>query len=249
MVQSVICKCSSRFNHKVDSLTASSASLDELLLSISHVSPETCRKFLRVSDLRPEKVLEILLGFELGVKNLLYDARIVGSLWEIFKRAADRNEGFKPLPQSCEVIASMLMGARMLREVESLLSTMETQGVLLACDEICSSLIEGYVHAGELERAILMYDRMRGKGLVPSSSCYCALIDFSLYISGKTTIDYPSFLQYKQTSAAKTHHQSHLSLCCSSSLFSFFVGGGGGVSNFHTFPPFQVEPYYCRAEV
>lgn len=177
VVQSVICKCSSRFNHKVDSLTASSASLDELLLSISHVSPETCRKFLRVSDLRPEKVLEILLGFELGVKNLLYDARIVGSLWEIFKRAADRNEGFKPLPQSCEVIASMLMGARMLREVESLLSTMETQGVLLACDEICSSLIEGYVHAGELERAILMYDRMRGKGLVPSSSCYCALID------------------------------------------------------------------------
>lgn len=177
VVQSVISKCSSRCNHKVDNLTASSASLDELLLSIFHVSPETCRKFLRVSSLRPEQVLEILLGFELGVKNLLYDTRIVGPLWEIFKRAAERNEGFKHLPRSGEVIASMLMGARMLKEVESLLSTMETQRVVLARDEIFSSLIEGYVNAGELERAILMYDRMRGKGLVPSLLCYRALID------------------------------------------------------------------------
>lgn len=180
MGKSVLYKYSNLLNHKLNTIASSSPSINDLLLSISHVSPETSRKFLRYSCLKPEHVLEILLGFQLGGGNFPFDAKIVDSLWEIFKRVVYKNEGFKHLPRSCEVMASMLIGAGMLREVELLLSSMENQGISLASDEILSGIIEGYVNAGELEKALLIYDKMNGHHLVPSLSCYRALLDHSM---------------------------------------------------------------------
>ncbi|KAL2898606.1 hypothetical protein RDABS01_040388 [Bienertia sinuspersici] len=164
------------WNHQVNNFFTANSYLNQLLLDISYVSPETCRKYLRVSSWKPEYVLEILLGFQLSIGNSRIHVGTVKNLWEIFG-ICDRNVGFKHLPRSCEVMASMLVNVGMFREVETLLSTMETQGILLANDEIFSGLIEGYVNLGASERALLMYDTMRRLSLHPSLSCYCSLID------------------------------------------------------------------------
>ncbi|KAF2313605.1 hypothetical protein GH714_012363 [Hevea brasiliensis] len=49
----------------------------------------------------------------------------------------------------------------MLREVQLLHLAMERQGILLDKNEIFSKLIDGYVGAFDLERAMLVYDRIR----------------------------------------------------------------------------------------
>ncbi|PRQ53536.1 putative pentatricopeptide [Rosa chinensis] len=73
-------------------------------------------------------------------------------------------------------MASMLVRVGLLREVEFLLSTMESKGVSLDSQEIYSDLIEGYVGIGELDRAISVYDQIRGR-VVPSLQCCCVLLD------------------------------------------------------------------------
>ncbi|KAF2299427.1 hypothetical protein GH714_031909 [Hevea brasiliensis] len=74
-------------------------------------------------------------------------------------------------------MASVLFQYGMLRELQLLLLAMERQGILLDNNEIFSKLIEGYVGACDLERAVLVYDRLREQGLVPSLFCYHVLID------------------------------------------------------------------------
>ena len=127
--------------------------------------------------LKPEHVLEILLGFQSESGKVGIGARKVESLWEIFKWANEHDKGFKHLPRSCEVMALSLVSAGMFKEAEFLLSTIESQGISLDSHEIFGNLIEAYVGDGELERAIFVYDRMRGQGLVPSMMCCCVLLD------------------------------------------------------------------------
>ncbi|KAI4352552.1 hypothetical protein L6164_006791 [Bauhinia variegata] len=74
-------------------------------------------------------------------------------------------------------MASMLVQVKLLSEAELLLSTFGSGGISLDCHEIFKSLIEGYVDLGELERAISVYDQMRNRGMFPSRSCYCVLLD------------------------------------------------------------------------
>ncbi|GMH26167.1 hypothetical protein Nepgr_028010 [Nepenthes gracilis] len=162
---------------KVDTFSTAGASLNELLLRISRACPETSRKFLRVHVLKPEDVLEILLSFQLGIGNLTIELRHVESLWAIFRWASDGNKGCEHLPRSYEVMASMLVRVGMLSEVELLLSEMESRRILLVSGGIFSNLIEAYVGTGELDRAILMYDRMKGKRLAPSLTCYHSLLE------------------------------------------------------------------------
>ncbi|KAL5582263.1 hypothetical protein UlMin_014705 [Ulmus minor] len=176
IAQSVIFKCS-HILEKNKGKDFADASVKDLLLEISNVVPEYTRRFWRVSELKPKDVLEILLGFQFECRKVGFESRKVEPLWELFKLANKRVKGFEHLPQSCEVMARMLIKAGLLREAELLLSTMESQGILLDYNEIFSNLIEGFVGAGELERAIALYDRMRGLGLVPSQSCYFALLD------------------------------------------------------------------------
>ena len=65
----------------------------------------------------------------------------------------------------------------MLGEAKFLLCKIESKGISLDGHEIFSNLIEAYVGEGELGRAITVYDRMRGQGLVPSMMCCCVLLD------------------------------------------------------------------------
>ncbi|KAK6266847.1 hypothetical protein QUC31_017684 [Theobroma cacao] len=101
----------------------------------------------------------------------------MGMIWEIVKSGSEKVEGFKRLPRSSEVMASMLIQASMFKEVELLVLEVEREGILLDSHGIFCSLIEGYVGVGDLESAILVSDRMRGQQLVRSLSCYHALID------------------------------------------------------------------------
>ena len=75
----------------------SHAFLKDLLLDLSDIVPVTAHKFLRVSVLKPENVLEILLGFQYESGKVGIKARKVESLWEIFKWANERDNSFKHL--------------------------------------------------------------------------------------------------------------------------------------------------------
>lgn len=176
IAKSVLLKCSHLLEINKDNKSCASASLKGLLLDLSDVVPETTRKLLRVLGLKPEHVLEILLAFQYECEKVGYERGKVETLWEIFKWACEKNRGFKHLPRSCEVMAWMLMRVGMFREIEYLVLT--TDGVLLNRNEIFVILIEGYVSVGDLERAALVFDRMRTQGLVPSLSCYHLLIDY-----------------------------------------------------------------------
>ena len=94
--QSVILKCS----HLLDKNKGndfSHASLKDLLLDLSDIVPDTARRFLRVSVLKPENVLEILLGFQYESGTVGIKARKVESLWGIFKWANEQDNSFKHL--------------------------------------------------------------------------------------------------------------------------------------------------------
>ncbi|KAM2683076.1 hypothetical protein EV1_044732 [Malus domestica] len=175
IAQSVFSR-SSQFFDKNKGRDFANASLKDLLLEIYDVVPEYARRIRRVSELKPEDVLGLLLGFRFQCGRVGFEVRKVESLWEIFKWVSGQSKGFKHFSESYVVMASMLIRVGLLREVEFLLSTMENQEIVLSSNEVFSDLIERYVNAGESERAISMYDRMR-RHLVPSLSCYDAFLD------------------------------------------------------------------------
>lgn len=188
IAQSVITKCSFLLkNDKTKDFA--NASLKHLLSEISDVVPEYTRGFLRVLKLKPEDVLHILLGFRSESKIVGLETGKVGALWELFKRVGKQNVGFKHLPQSCEVMASMLLQARLFQEVEILLSIVEREGILLDNHQIFSDLIEEYAAIGELEGAISIYDRTKLRNLVPSLSACCVILN-RLVQTGKTQLAY-----------------------------------------------------------
>nr|XP_011468658.1 PREDICTED: pentatricopeptide repeat-containing protein At5g15280-like [Fragaria vesca subsp. vesca] len=142
IAQSVILRCPQYFDKsKVQDFA--NASLKDLLSEISGLVPRLTRRVRRVSEPKPEDVLELLLGFELQCGKVGFDTRKVESLWGVFKWVSEKVEGFKHEPQSCEVMASMLVRVGLIREVDVLLSTMVSQGVLLGSGEIfCSYMVE-----------------------------------------------------------------------------------------------------------
>ncbi|KAB1211080.1 hypothetical protein CJ030_MR6G018066 [Morella rubra] len=176
IAQSVISKCS-HFSDKKKGKGFADASLKDLLLDISDIVPDTARRFLRISVLKPEDVLEILLGIQSEIGKVGIAARKVECMWGIFKWAIEQDKVFNHLPRSCEIMASSLVRVGMLREAEFLLSTIEGRGILLDNYEILAFLIERYVGEGELERALSAYDRLKGRGLVLSASHRRCLLD------------------------------------------------------------------------
>ncbi|CAL5325040.1 unnamed protein product [Camellia sinensis] len=177
IAKSVFLRCSHLWEKKGETSSAN-PSLKHFLFKLSAISPETTRKFWRVSELKPEDVLEILLGFEFECQKFEIEAQKVKSLWGVFNWAIHQVRDFKHLPRSYEVMATMLVRVGLFREFEFLLSTMDSKGIPLDSNEIFSNLIEGYVGAGEPNSAISIYDRMRGQGLVPSLSSYRVILDF-----------------------------------------------------------------------
>ncbi|XP_043703627.1 pentatricopeptide repeat-containing protein At5g15280, mitochondrial [Telopea speciosissima] len=171
IVSSVILRCSYLWEKKF--VTSAEASLRGLLLKLTDILPESTRRFLRLSPLKPKDVLEILQGFESECWESAIEARKVELLWELFKLAAKQSKEFRHLPQSHEIMASMLVRVGLLREIELLLRKEEP---LLCNSEILSATLEGYAKVWDLENSILMYNEMRSRGLIPSSSCYRVLL-------------------------------------------------------------------------
>lgn len=155
-------------------VTASSPSLKDLLSDLSDAVPETTRRFRRFHALKPEHVLELLLGFE----SELGRGGKVRALWEVFRWANGQYEGFKHHPQSYEIMATLLIREGMVKEAEHLLLEMEKDGDALLNNEVVfCGLIQRYVDGFDTRKAVMLFDWMRGKGLVPSTSCYQALVD------------------------------------------------------------------------
>ncbi|KAF8408123.1 hypothetical protein HHK36_007266 [Tetracentron sinense] len=168
--RSVILRCSYLWEKKGE--TFAQDSLQDLLFKLSDISPETTRRFRRVSGLKPENVLEILLGFEFDCGKSALEARKVEYLWKLFKWASNQSKDFEHLPQSYKVMAWMLTRVGLLGEAESLVWRMEAQGILLDDHEIFSKIVEGYASGRDLDNSISMYNQMRARGLVMSRSCY-----------------------------------------------------------------------------
>ncbi|KAK1266072.1 Pentatricopeptide repeat-containing protein [Acorus gramineus] len=145
-------------------------SLQDLLKVIHGFSPETVRCFWRVSGLKPEDVLKILLGCS------VFETKKVRFLWDVFRWASTQRD-FVHLPESYKLMASMLVRARMRDEAEILFAIIEEQGNLSGADKIFSDIIEMQVEAREFEKSISLYDRMRNRGLVPTSSCYNGILN------------------------------------------------------------------------
>ncbi|KFK25770.1 hypothetical protein AALP_AA8G157700 [Arabis alpina] len=153
------------------------SSLKHLLLELSHVVPNITRRFRRFPCLKPENVLELLLGFESEVQRSGIGSRKVRALWEVFRWSSGEYKGFKHLPQACEIIAVMLIREGMVKEVELLLMEMERNGDTLDNVGVFCDLIGKYVDGFDSRKAVMLFDWMRGKGLVPLTSCYQGLVD------------------------------------------------------------------------
>ncbi|KAD5961073.1 hypothetical protein E3N88_12546 [Mikania micrantha] len=179
ITKSVLSKCSDLLVKKTQPQITTSSSLEELLLNVSHLNPRITRKFWRKSELEPQDVLELLLGFESNVGKSGFHVKKVASLFGIFKWAsANTKQGrsFKHVDQSFKIMIGLLVRVGLYKDAKWLLLAIEKEGILLDDQEIYSNLIEWHVGVDELEEGVNMYDRMRGMSLVPSLSCYRALI-------------------------------------------------------------------------
>lgn len=137
--------------------------------------PGITRQFWRVPALRPEHVLQILLGFQSECVRVGTRVEKVRSLYEVFKWGVEKNKDTH-LSQSYEVMASLLVHVGLLTEAEDLLTSLGGCGS--GGSEIFDKLTEGYVvGVKDLDRAVFVYDAMKGRGMVPSRSCHCLLLD------------------------------------------------------------------------
>ncbi|CAN4090658.1 unnamed protein product [Withania somnifera] len=152
--------------------------IQDYLLRLSEISPATVRRFWRVSVLNPDDVLEILLDLQNDSGIFEVEVKKIESLWGIYMWASKQSKNFKHLPKASWIISSMLVRTGLFKEVECLVSLLDSQGVFLDNHEIYSSLIEVFVSDHRLENAIACYDRMRMRGVSPSVSCYRVILEF-----------------------------------------------------------------------
>ncbi|KAM0936187.1 putative tetratricopeptide-like helical domain superfamily [Dioscorea sansibarensis] len=169
--KTVFSKCSYIWEKKAATL-AENSSLQDLLVMSLDLFPETIRRFWRVAALKPEDFLEILLscGPEMNLRK-------VDFLWKLFGWASRQGEGFHHLPRSYEIMLSMLIQEQMFDETESLLLSDDTRGVVSGASEMFSAVIQGYADASRMDDSIALYDKARNQGLVPSISCFKALLN------------------------------------------------------------------------
>ncbi|KAE9598483.1 hypothetical protein Lal_00027057 [Lupinus albus] len=220
--QSVLSECS-LLNNNAKNHHAHVCSLKHHLLELSTVIPETTRKFWCIPVLKPEHVLEILWGFQSECAKDEVHPQKVRSLWQIFKWGVEKNMGFNHLLQSYQVMASLLLQVRLLREADDFLSAIEGRGISLECHEICDDMIEGYVDMRELERAINVYNGMRGRGMVPSRYCYGALIDLLLQkkrseLAFRVAFDMVDLGAPLSSAEMKTLENVMILLCCNGKI-------------------------------
>ncbi|CAI8596628.1 unnamed protein product [Vicia faba] len=153
-------------------------SLKPHLLQLSTVIPEITRQFWRVPILKPQHVLQIILGFQSECTNIGVPVEKVRSLYEIFKWGIEKNNTH--FLQSYEVMSLLLVHAGLFTEAENLITSLEGKGVSLGAigSEIFDKLIEGYVSEKELEKAVFVYEGMKERRMIPSRLCYQVLLDY-----------------------------------------------------------------------
>lgn len=218
IAKSVISKCSHLWDSSSKGECSGNLSVKVYFLRLSNISPETIRRFWRVSVLRPQDVLDILLGFEFDSEKFEIELKKVESLWGVYKRASEQYRNFQHLPRSCSIMAKLLVRVAMFTEADYLLSGLDGKGVFLDYHEIFSDLIEGYVAECDLERAISNYDRMRRLGLSPSLSCYRSLLH-SLIQMNETQLAYRTYLDmielgFGRSEAEKGIYEKVVQLLC-----------------------------------
>ncbi|XP_047333936.1 pentatricopeptide repeat-containing protein At5g15280, mitochondrial [Impatiens glandulifera] len=175
-VRAVTLRCSYIWDKKDETLT--NPSLKLLLLELCNMCPEIARSYIRYSLLKPDDILELLLGFQSDVGKFEIEVKKANCLWAIFKWADDQSRDFIHLSQSCKLMYQRFIQVGLVRELECLQSRMNSKGIPFDSNEPLDYLVEYYVRDGELDRSISTYDRFKSQGLVPSLSCYNLLLKF-----------------------------------------------------------------------
>ncbi|TVU48273.1 hypothetical protein EJB05_07903, partial [Eragrostis curvula] len=169
----VIAKCSHIFESRGDTFEGK-CSLQDALKPGLWLSPETLRRYWRVSELTPEDFLHILIGFGSGA----IEVRKARFLWNLYRWASWQNKEFRHLPRSNETMVSILINAHMLSQAESLLLSLADNMAPAVASELFSQIIQIYSEFGNLEKSSKLYDFARFKRLIPSVSCYQELLHF-----------------------------------------------------------------------
>ncbi|RCV46372.1 hypothetical protein SETIT_9G526500v2 [Setaria italica] len=169
----VIAKCSHIFESRGDNFDGK-CSLQDVLKPGLWLSPETLRRFWRVSELKPEDFLDILIGFGSSAAQV----RNARFLWNLYRWASQQSKEFQHLPRSNETMVSVLADAHMLSQAESLLLSLDDHMGLPVSSELFSRIIQVYSEANNLEKSVALYDYARCKRLIPSVSCYQLLLHF-----------------------------------------------------------------------
>lgn len=159
--------------------------------------------------LKPQDFLEILLGFEAESRKIGLEAEKVESLFKLFSWAGSQSRDFNHLPQSYKIMVSLLIRAGLFREADSLLKIMEMHWPLLGGNEFYCEIIEKYIDACELERSIVLYDRLKDVGLVLSKWCYQALLDL-LVRREKTQLAWRVYMDMLEAGYGSTEENSSL---------------------------------------
>ncbi|KAF8718250.1 hypothetical protein HU200_025747 [Digitaria exilis] len=145
-VSLVISKCAHIFESRGDTFDGN-CSLQDVLKPGLWLSPETLRRFWRVSELKPEDFLDILIGFGSSTAQVR-NARFYG----------------------------ICTDAHMLSQAESLLLSLNDNMALAVSSNLFSQVIQAYSEANNLEKSVALYDYARSKHLIPSVSCYQVIL-------------------------------------------------------------------------
>lgn len=218
--KSVIPKCTrlldSNWSDKSETFT--NLSPYNYYLTLSGISPEIIRRFWRVSVPKPQDVLEILLGFDCDSGDRDTELKKIGALWGLFRWASERVGTFEHLPQSCRIMAKMLVRVDLFEEAEGLLSRLDGKAILMDYHEIFDDLIVKYKNECDFQGAILKYNQMRRLGLTPSFSSCLLLLEFLVqmneaYLAHQMYLDISKMGMGKSLAENKIHEGVVRLLC------------------------------------
>ncbi|CAM8989644.1 unnamed protein product [Rhodiola kirilowii] len=116
----------------------------------------------------------MLTAFQHGCEGRAIQPGKVKTLLEIFNRVGKKPQSIVSSSTNYNRVGKQQW---LFDEVEIMFSENGCWGILLNSDEIVRNLIEGCVGNGELQRAVFMYERVRGLGRLPSLSRYNELLD------------------------------------------------------------------------
>ncbi|CAA6659734.1 unnamed protein product [Spirodela intermedia] len=162
------------------------------------LSPKTMRRFWRVSVLKPEDVLDIIVGFGPNVA-----AREVDFLLKLFSWASKQEGDFTHLPRTFELMISTLLRAQRLRDAESFLYDMQASGI-----------IKGYIDNWDWKRSIALYDQARClPSVLLNVSCYRVLLHWLVQMQ-KTELAERIYADMGDVGLVSSNENYALDFCC-----------------------------------